>query len=73
MKNKFCFLKIKIFNKKPKWHSESKLAELIKDTPKFLQRQTFGPTDSLPMIPDRGEPYFYDLPDMERKVRLIRQ
>ncbi|CAF3470743.1 unnamed protein product [Rotaria sp. Silwood1] len=59
----------KIFNKKPKWNSESKLAELRKEHP---HRQHIASTNLLPIIPDRGEPYFYQQsslePGMERKI-----
>ncbi|CAF3330528.1 unnamed protein product [Rotaria socialis] len=63
----------KIFNKKPKWQSESKLADLIKEPPRFLHRQTLAPNNMLPMLPDRGKPYSYqqrsNLEDgMERKI-----
>ncbi|CAF3906802.1 unnamed protein product [Rotaria sp. Silwood2] len=62
----------KIFNKKPKWHSESKLGELLKEHQRFPHRQHLIPTNSLPIIPDRGEPYFYQQsnlePGMERKI-----
>ncbi|CAF2050728.1 unnamed protein product [Rotaria magnacalcarata] len=63
----------KIFNKKPKWQSESKLADLMKEQPRFLRPQTLVPNNMLPMIPDRGKPYSYqqrsNLEDgMERKI-----
>ncbi len=78
-KNKF-YLNIKnkkIYNKKPKWQSESKLAELIKESPRFFQRQTLVPmTTSLPSISNRNEPYFYQKPSeqepgTERKVNSL--
>jgi hypothetical protein len=66
---------LKIFNKKPKWHSESKLADLMKESPRFFQRQMLIPTSSLPSIPDiphRNESYNYQQPHQdhgtERKV-----
>jgi hypothetical protein len=67
---------IKILNKKPKWHSESKLSELLKESPRFFQRQTLAPAISLPIIPDRGEPYQYQQQSLqdhgtERKVNFF--
>jgi len=51
---------LQIYNKKPRWHSESKLAELIKESPRFFQRQALVPANSLPAIPDSDQPYFYE-------------
>jgi len=67
----------KIYNKKPKWQSESKLTELIKESPRFFQRQSLVPiTTSLPSISDRNETYFYQKPSQqepgtERKVNSL--
>ncbi|CAF0862886.1 unnamed protein product [Rotaria sordida] len=62
----------KIFNKKPKWHSESKLAELRKEHKRIRHQQHPVPTNVLPIIPDRGEAYVYQQsslePGMERKI-----
>ncbi len=62
------FFRKKVYNKKPKWHSESKLSELLKESPRYFQRQTLAPASSLPSIPDRDEPYFYQQPGTEKKV-----
>ncbi len=63
--------KKKIHNKKSKWHSESKLTELFKESPRLFHRQTLVPTSSLPSMPDRNEQYFYQEPGTERKVNSL--
>jgi len=82
MKFNFFFVKInfilikkkkkkKIYNKKSKWHSESKLTELIQESPRFFHRQTLVPISSLPSMPDRNEQHIYQESGTERKVNLL--
>ena len=52
-----------IFNKKPRWHSESKLQEFVKESPRFFQQQALVPASSLPIIHDNDQPYFNQQPD----------
>jgi hypothetical protein len=61
-----------VFNKKPRWHSESKLAELLKESPRSFQRQFLLPATSLPIIVDRDEPYFYE-PEPQQELGTERK
>ncbi|CAF3770643.1 unnamed protein product [Adineta steineri] len=46
-------------HRKPRWNSESRLSEFGKESPRFGQTQALVPANSLPIITDADESYFY--------------
>ncbi|UJR35838.1 hypothetical protein I4U23_028584 [Adineta vaga] len=50
---------VKIYDKKPRWHSESKLSDFVKESPRFFQRDTLAPANSLPHISDAEQAHLY--------------